>query len=457
MTSRAHGFALAILLVFVAYTPLMKIGNLPTLRADDFVILILFFVSWRWSATRGQGWFFGRGKSLVGGLYLAMAVAWTLAYIIGLEANRYPFLINDAFYTPATVIRLFMVFIIAASARPNRAGWQILIWTLLVAGLAQVVLIGLQQHNVAGIRLFSTRLWLGFEKMMVWAERPGGVLRASGSFGNTNAAGFFMALSAAAAVAIMVFGRLHMFWRVAVGVGTLVAVMWANLFWTASRTCVVAITLASLVTLLLPMLFSARKIQAILILMVVVGLIVVFFMHIDELPLPTRMRSMLGAGGRGSLSFEGLWIRFKMWDYHIRRVGEEANLLTGYGPSHLVYQTVDSDYVAYYLKAGLLGVGIALAMKVAVTVKTLLGVARSRSRAESQVALLIFQLHATLLLVGVTADIFLHARIGHFVAMTAGLACGLVAYQYERDQQGLVDFEPAYLDYEAAYKEPALQ
>jgi len=456
MPSRAHGIVLAILIVVIAFTPVVKIGNLPPLRADDFLIIVLFLVAWKWASNRGTGWWFSPGKSAVALLYLGLVVATIVSYIVGLEAGRYRLVINDALYTPATDFRLFMVFVICATARPDRRGWSWIIWSLLVCGIVEVAVLGLQFHDFGNFRHLSTKFWGGWEKLVAAIEAGRATaVRATGSLGNTNVSSAFVGMCMGAALSMLFYGR-GLFRRLVVPIGALAGAMICFFLWTGARGATIA-TLGGLALtiligiLVIPWIRGQRRwgAVALMLLVVVVGLVLIA--NIESLPVPNRMKYLFRAGefGEGDI-VRGMYVRTRMWQDRASEVAEGANPLTGFGPSKIGGRVVDNDYVSVYYRLGLLGLAAFIPLRFLVSVKTISNIFRSRGSDSLRVAMMLFFMNAVIMAFAITADVSKGDKMGLFVAVTAGLTCALGAQLREGrlddqdyPEQSSVDMPPA--------------
>ena len=434
--SRSHGIALAVLFLAVIFTPMVKYGNLPPLRADDFVVVVLFLAAWNWSTTRGYGWFWGPGKSIISLLYMLILAMFIISYVIGLEAGRYGFLINDAVYTPASIFRLFMVFVICASARPDARGWNILLWTVVLAGLLEVAILGLQYYDVGGFRELSTGLWGGFEKLVVATEFRGSEVRAPGTLGNANVSGCAVGLMMGAALVALFYGR-GLWARLALALPVAVLLFASNVVWTASRACVVS-SLGGVVVLASFALFVGQhRVRAAVVSAILVVLVVYFMVNLQDMPVPDRVKEAFRGGTGGGGLVEGMYGRFFIWGERLAALAQQANPLTGFGPSKAAAQTVDNDYIAFYYKVGLIGLAMALIMKTIITLRTFANALRARVTSDLNVAFLLLYMNVVLLLFGFTADIFLNGQLGHIIAMCAGLTCALSVSLREKRDVGL--------------------
>ncbi|NIA20513.1 MAG: hypothetical protein GWP05_00785 [Anaerolineaceae bacterium] len=433
MASRAHGIVLAILIVVIAFTPVVKIGNLPPLRADDFLVVILFLVAWEWASSRGTGWWFSPGKSAIGLLYLGLMMVTIVSYLAGLEAGRYQLVINDALYTPATDFRLFMTFVICATARPDRRGWNWIIWSLLVCGIVEVAVLGLQFYDLGNFRRLSTEFWGGWEKLVAAIEAGRATtVRATGSLGNTNASSAFVGMCLGAALSTLLYGR-GLFRRLVVPMGALAGAMICFFLWTESRGATIA-TLGSLALavflgiIVIPWMGGRHRWGAVALMLLVVGVGLVLVAKIESLPIPNRMKSIfrMGEHGEGGIG-RGMYVRTRMWQERASEVAEQANPLTGFGPSKFIGRVVDNDYVSVYYRLGLLGLLIFIPLKFLVSVKTISNIFRSRDSDSLKVAMMLFCMNAVILVYAITDEVSKGDKMGLFVAMTAGLTCALGA------------------------------
>jgi hypothetical protein len=445
-SGRWQAVAVALLLVVIVATPVFKIGNLPPLRFDDIMIGVLFLAAWIWSQRRGENFLFGPGKALLSTLFILLTVVYVITYLVGLEAGRYPYFVNDAFYTPATLVRLMMYFIVGASIRPDARGWRLIVWAILAAGIIQGLSLMIQYYDIGGLREMTAEWWGGFEKIGDEA-RPGSVIRATGTTGNPNSSAAVLAMAIGVPLGMLLFSR-GMLRRLIIPAISVAFLMGAIAFWTLSRAATVSALGAAAMTLLLPLLISKYRgrimMAAPLVIIGAVGL----YVSMDLLPVPNRVKALFMPTGTEETAIdEGMVSRTQIWAFRMQEVGEQGNAMTGFGPSKYLDQTVDNDYVAAYYRTGLFGLLLVLGIRLAATGRSVMNFARVVSPVQSLAASSLFCMNISLLLFGLTADVTLGPKLGPIIALGSGIIVSLGVGLRQEDElieDSAQEAEPAY-------------
>lgn len=434
---------ISLMFAVITLAPMQRVSGLPTHYINYFAVTILFVASYFWALRRGYSWWFGPTKGLMTVLLFLLLGAFLLSYVVGLSAGRYEYTITDPIAVMMIIVRLFMVFIICASARPDARGWKLILWTILVLGVLQAAICGLQYRQVGGVRPLSLLLWGAGESQMLGDES-----RVIGTIGNPNGAGCMMAVSIGAALVIMFYSR-GLVRRYLIPLAAVIFMSIANLLWTLSRGSLFSVLGGLAGFGLVAILFGRHRRTALIATGVLGGLVVFFFANMEDLPIPDRMKDVFRPGEAEGTAYGGMSSRLEIWKRRVEQINEDANPLTGYGPTMTLSvhrRFVDNDTLNFYFKAGLIGAMIWLGMKVLTMCRSFTNVFRCRTRDDFQVALFLFYALVVFTLFGLTADTTLGAKLGDTIMVCFGLSCAQAIMLREREQEDVEAYDAPWIE-----------
>jgi O-antigen ligase len=348
-------------------------------------------------------------------LMLGLAITLVVSTLLNIAAGRYGFFVKDL-YQPIVFFRMIIIAAIMASFNFGEKQVKQFVVIILIISLMSALLAFLQKFKywyVSGpVELMYAIEWTRLETGATTA-------RVGGTFGNANYFGLCLVMLAAVclAAAINIKGLTRL-----LAITTYVSLGAAVLITTASRTAVIALFIITGISILLSM-RGRSKIPALFIMIIVMGVIFFVLTHLEDLPLSTRVRDIVGRPERAKTINASLHARYIMWEDSLARAKE--NILLGEGMSKMRLQLTDNGYIITLLRVGIIGLGIYLSLLLLLFTRGIKALHIEKRPFQRTLLLTSFVVLINHMTFEITGDFFWSVQYGAIFAAFMGLLCGL--------------------------------
>ncbi len=413
--SRFAAFLIGLLVLAPLVVPPMVFGagGPPPLRAEDPILLFLFFTARRQNARLGRR-AFSTILSVGTCIWLVYVLTQTIGVLLTLVGHPDNFIVNSL-YTPLMYARNTLIFITVGSLHLQpRHLWQ-LVGFLALLGAAEMFLGMMQAYWPNPFTAFIFRYVRGSNL------DPGRFIRSYGTLPNPNYYGGVLAVFASFSLALGLCAKKKLF-RI-FGIASALLMAYAGFILAQSRTCLFSMSLVIISVLTMSLFLPRGRWMPVLVMIGLVLLVIVGVGLLQTVELPARITDFFD-----SVRTHGVTTgvsqstgRLELWENQLELLGTSGNYLFGAGSSKLNQENFDSGFLGALMTGGLIGLAAHCGLYFFMVWTSIATLLRGRNGAYAPSALALIGASLAMLTFEVTSGFIITPSLSVIQAATMGL------------------------------------